>query len=115
MQTRRLLLEPLTLEDAGQVQPLFAQWEVVQYLADVVPWPFPVDGAFVYYRDVALPAMERGDAWHWTLRLKEEPDRIIGSIGVMKGETNRGFWLGLPWQGQGPMTEAAGKVTDFWF
>lgn len=115
MQTPRLLFEPLALEDAAQVQPLFAQWEVVKYLADVVPWPFPPDGAFVFYRDVALPAMERGDAWHWTLRRKETPGQIIGSVSLTKGDTNRGFWLGLPWQGRGLMTEAAERATDFWF
>jgi [ribosomal protein S5]-alanine N-acetyltransferase len=33
----------------------------------------------------------------------------------MKGELNRGFWIGLPWQGQGLMTEASEAVTHFWF
>jgi RimJ/RimL family protein N-acetyltransferase len=34
----------------------------------------------------------------------------------MKGENNnRGFWLGLPWQRQGLMTEAVEVVTDYWF
>ena len=34
----------------------------------------------------------------------------------MKAENdNRGFWLGLPWQGQGLMMEAANAVTGFWF
>lgn len=34
----------------------------------------------------------------------------------MKGEhVNRGFWLGLPWQGQGLMTEASEVVTSYWF
>jgi len=28
---------------------------------------------------------------------------------------NRGFWLGLPWQGQGLMSEACAVVTDYWF
>jgi hypothetical protein len=27
-----------------------------------------------FYRDVAPPAMERGDAWHWSLRLHDAPD-----------------------------------------
>jgi [ribosomal protein S5]-alanine N-acetyltransferase len=94
---------------------LFPHWEIVRYLSNVVPWPYPPDGAYTYYRDSALPAMERGDAWHWTLRLKVEPDRLIGSIGLMQGETNRGFWLGLPWQGKGFMTEACEAATDFWF
>lgn len=30
-------------------------------------------------------------------------------------EDNRGFWLGLPWQGQGFMSEACDRVTDYWF
>ena len=66
--------------------------------------------------NVALPAMERGDAWHWTLRLKTNPDQLIGSISLMRSEgENRGFWLGLPWQRQGLMSEACEIVTDFWF
>jgi RimJ/RimL family protein N-acetyltransferase len=28
---------------------------------------------------------------------------------------NRGFWLGLPWQRQGLMTEACNVITDYWF
>ncbi|HZI32146.1 MAG TPA: GNAT family N-acetyltransferase, partial [Candidatus Binatia bacterium] len=28
---------------------------------------------------------------------------------------NRGFWLGLPWHGQGLMSEACDVVTDYWF
>jgi len=65
---------------------------------------------------VALPAAERGEAWHWTLRLKTDPARLIGSISLTKGEEdNRGFWMGMPWQGQGLMSEACDVVTDFWF
>lgn len=114
--TPRLILRPLELADAEQTQLLFPHWEIVRYLAKVVPWPYPPDGAYTYYRDVALPAMERGEAWHWSLRLKTNPDQMIGSIGLLKAENlNRGFWLGLPWQGQGLMTEAVDAVTDYWF
>jgi RimJ/RimL family protein N-acetyltransferase len=60
--------------------------------------------------------MERGDSWQWTLRLKSAPDRLIGSISLVRSENkNRGFWLGLPWHGQGLMTEASEIVTDYWF
>ncbi|HEX4067794.1 MAG TPA: GNAT family N-acetyltransferase [Acidobacteriaceae bacterium] len=68
--TERLLLRPLALADAEQVQKLFPQWEIVRYLNAVVPWPYPADGALTYYRDQAIPAIARGDEWHWTLRLK---------------------------------------------
>jgi len=116
LETPRLWLRPLELADAEQAQLLFPQWEVVRYLANRVAWPFPPDGVHNYYRDVALPQAERGDAWHWTLRLKSDPDRLIGCISLMKGEEiNRGFWVGAPWHGQGLMTEACDAATDYWF
>ncbi|MCU1241109.1 MAG: hypothetical protein JWO71_1835 [Candidatus Acidoferrum typicum] len=116
LETPRLLLCPLELADAEQIQGLFPHWEIVRYLAAQVPWPYPADGAIHFIRDMALPAVERGEAWHWTLRLKSHPSQIIGSIDLRKKENdNRGFWLGLPWQRQGLMTEACEAVTDFWF
>jgi [ribosomal protein S5]-alanine N-acetyltransferase len=116
LQTARLILRPVSLDDAPQIQAIFPQWEVVRYLANQVPWPYPPDGALTFYRDVAIPAMERGDAWHWTLRLRTDPDTIIGSIGLTIGDHgNRGFWLVPAWQGKGLMMEACDCVTDFWF
>lgn len=116
LETARLLLRPVELADAEQVQLLFPHWEIVHYLANSVPWPYPPDGAYAYYQNIALPGMSRGDQWHWSLRLKTEPARLIGSISLMRGERiNRGFWLGLQWHRQGLMTEACEVVTDFWF
>src|SRR5262250_689118 len=101
LETARLLLRPLALEDADQVQALFPQWEIVRFLNAVVPWPYPADGARTFYRDIALPAIARGEQWVWTLRLKTDPERLIGNISLMRSETdNRGFWLGPPWQRQ---------------
>jgi RimJ/RimL family protein N-acetyltransferase len=116
LETERLLLRPLALEDAAQVQRLFPRWEIVRYLSTVVPWPYPPDGALAYYRDVALPAVARGEQWHWTLRQKAAPGRIIGAIGLIRGDAdNRGFWLVPELQGQGLMTEAVVATSDFWF
>jgi [ribosomal protein S5]-alanine N-acetyltransferase len=118
LETSRLVLRPLALEDADRIQDLFPHWEIVRHMANVVPWPYPPDGALTYIRDAALPAVARGDEWHWTLRLKTEPDRVIGCIALNNtpaSPTNRGFWLGLPWHGRGLMTEAADAVTDYWF
>jgi RimJ/RimL family protein N-acetyltransferase len=116
LETPRLILRPLELADAEQTQVLFPHWEIVHYLRSIVPWPYPQDGAFTFYRDVVLPAVKRGDEWAWTLRLKTLPERVIGAISLFRSETdNRGFWLGLPWQRQGLMTEACDTVTDYWF
>jgi RimJ/RimL family protein N-acetyltransferase len=109
-------LGPLALSDAEQAQRLFPQWEIVRYLNSRVPWPYPPDGALTFYRDVALPAVERGEAWYWTLRLKSNPGQMIGNISLMRGESkNRGFWIASAWQGQGLMSEACDAVTDYWF
>jgi RimJ/RimL family protein N-acetyltransferase len=60
--------------------------------------------------------MERGEEWSWTIRLKSSPASMIGSINLKSKENNnRGFWIGLPWQRQGFMTEACEVVTDYWF
>ena len=115
LETARLLLRPLKLEDARQTQTLFGQWEIVRDLAAYVPWPYPPDGSHNFYRDVALPAMERGEQWHWTLRLKTAPERIVGQISLQIGETNRGFWMAPEFQGLGLMSEAVEMVTEYWF
>ena len=116
LETPRLWLQPLELADAEQIQQIFPQWEIVKHLTSQIPWPYPPDGALGYYRDLALPAMERGEQWHWTLRPKTKPETIIGAIALFRdGETNRGFWLDPAWQRQGLTTEAAEAVTHFWF
>jgi [ribosomal protein S5]-alanine N-acetyltransferase len=116
LETPRLLLHPVELADAAQIQQLFPQWGIVRYLRNSVPWPYPSDGALQYLRNSALPATRRGEAWHWTLRLKSEPQQVIGFISLMKSENeNRGFWMGLPWQGCGLMSEACDAVNDYWF
>ena len=116
LETARLLLRPVELADAEQIQAIFPQWEIVKYLANKVPWPYPPDGALSFLRDRALPAIESGEQWLWTIRRKEEPGALIGIISLMKSETeNRGFWLAPQWQGRGLMSEACDAVTDYWF
>jgi [ribosomal protein S5]-alanine N-acetyltransferase len=116
LETPRLVLRPLELSDAEQIQLLFPHWEIVRYLDKVVPWPYPPDGAYVWLRDRVLPAIERGEEWAWTLCLKTSLEHMIGVINLRKREnSNRGFWIGLPWQRQGFMTEACDTVTDYWF
>src|ERR1700681_3244095 len=115
LETPRLLLRPLELADADDTQIWFPHWDVVKHLNSRIPWPYPPDGARQFYQQVELPAMARGDHWTWSIRLKADRHRLIGSISLMKGDENRGFWLGLPWHGQGLMTEASDAVTDFWF
>jgi len=115
LETPRLLLKPLELTDAPQIQAVFPQWKIVKFLTTKVPWPYPVDGAISFCAG-AIEAMRSGEQWYWSIRRKAAPDILIGVINLVKNENeNRGFWLEPKWQGQGLMMEAADAVTDYWF
>ena len=114
--TARLLLRPLELADADAVQRIFPQWEIVRFLAAGIPWPYPADGALRFVRDEALPAMEQGRGWYWSIRPKSSPGELIGLISLADTpDDNRGFWLDPAWQGRGLMTEACREATRYWF
>ena len=114
--TERLLLKPLEKTDAEQIQKRYPRWEIVRYMVASVPWPYPENGAEYYVNNVALPDVEKGIAWFWTIRRQEDPDQMIGLICLYDEEdNNRGFWLAPEWQGQGLMREASIAATDYWF
>jgi RimJ/RimL family protein N-acetyltransferase len=116
LNTPRLTLTPLQLADAELIQRLFPHWDVVRYLDSRVPWPYPDDGALCYLNDHALPAIARGEEWHWMIRLTDEPDQAIGSISLYdQPGNNRGFWLAPRWQGHGFIGEACKVVNRYWF
>jgi ribosomal-protein-alanine N-acetyltransferase len=116
LMTKRVILRPLEISDVPAVQAGFAKWDVVRFLDGVVPWPYPPDGALTYIGKLALPGIQRGEEWHWSIRPRTEVDRLIGVISLrLTPGDNRGFWLDPAWQGQGLMTEACTAVTDYWF
>jgi ribosomal-protein-alanine N-acetyltransferase len=115
-ESARLLLRPLAVADAAQIQALFPRWEIVRYLERRVPWPYPDDGARQFIERIELPVIKRGEAWSWTLRLKTAPDAVIGNLELRKGDgDNRGFWLCPEWRRRGLMVEACYWANDFWF
>ena len=116
LESPRLLLRKLALEDGPQMQAIFPQWEILKHMNASIPWPYPDDGVEIYLRERALPAMEMGTDWHWSIRPKSAPDMLIGVISLHSLEdNNRGFWLDPKWQRQGLMSEAAAAVMRFWF
>ncbi len=116
LETGRLILRPLALPDAPAVQELFPHWDIVRYMNAKIPWPYPAGGALQYIAGIALPAMEKGEQWVWAIRIKTGPGHLIGVINLMaEKDENRGFWLGLPWQGRGLIAEACEAVTEYWF
>jgi ribosomal-protein-alanine N-acetyltransferase len=116
LETERLWLKPYALSDATCVQRRFNNWEVVKYLSTQVPWPYPDDGAATFVA-MAQANNTTGAKNHWALWIKDGPEEPVGAISLWpddgKSRDMRGFWLDPEFQGQGYMTEAANRVTDY--
>jgi RimJ/RimL family protein N-acetyltransferase len=114
-----LVLRALRTKDAPVIQRRFPKWEIVRWLdAGNVPWPYPPDGAATYVAH-AVGEMERGEKSHWAIVPRKGPADLIGVISLWPDDGSnrgqRGFWLDPEFHGQGLMTEAADKVTDYAF
>jgi RimJ/RimL family protein N-acetyltransferase len=119
IETERLILRPLALSDAPAIQRHFNNWNIIQKLASVVPWPYPDDGAETFVR-LQLEKIAAGEEIHqWVLVLKSGDGEAIGNIYFRprsdNPKGNRGFWLAEPCWNRGLMTEAIAAVNDFAF
>jgi len=118
LETPRLVLRPVRSKDAPVIQRRFPRWEIVRWLNARVPWPYPPDGAACYVA-ACLAEMARGEKSHWAIVPKSGPADLIGMIDLWPDDgatrDQRGFWLDPDFQGQGLMTEAAGRVTQYAF
>jgi RimJ/RimL family protein N-acetyltransferase len=118
LETKRLVLRPLSLGDSGDIQRYFPHWDTVKYLSkNAVKWPYPDDGAEKFLKNIALPAMERGNDWYWGITRRENPDEVIGVIHLRRDTAsgNRGLWIAKEYQNSGYMKEALVAVNDHAF
>lgn len=114
LETPRLLLRPLSYDDAPQIQVRIPDWRIAQFLT--IPWPYPKDGAESFLREKVMPEIRAGRGWYWSLRLKAQPSDLVGVINLQTAaDQNRGFWIVPELWGRGLMTEACEAVTEFWF
>ena len=119
LETKRLILRPLSLADAPAIQRHFNNWNIIQHLASVVPWPYPDDGAETFIAQELERAAAGEVIYNWMLVLRGGDGEAIGNIrfrpwsGNAKGD--RGFWLAERYWKQGLMSEAVSAVNDFAF
>lgn len=117
LETPRLLLRPVSLEDSPAIQEHFANWNIVKYIGSNVPWPYPADGAERYLEEI-LRQVDQSETYLWGLVLKAMEDKVVGVIEYrldVDEDDNRGFWLAEPYWGRGLMTEAVVATQDFVF
>ncbi|MAZ75814.1 MAG: GNAT family N-acetyltransferase, partial [Micavibrio sp.] len=119
LKTKRLILRPLSIDDAPWIQKKFNDWNIVRYMNASVPWPYPDDGAETFLKTVVLPNIQENKAFHWAICL---PNNLKEGVGVISFRHNidvhdghRGFWIETQKQRKGYITEAVGVVNDFVF
>ena len=116
LETDRLRLRPFRLDDA---EAMFSRWasddEVTKYLT----WPTHTDveqTRALLARWVA--EYEQPERLNFAIELKEEGDRLIGGIDVVRydeGTPVIGYNLSRAYWGRGIMTEACRRVLDYLF
>jgi RimJ/RimL family protein N-acetyltransferase len=116
LETRRLILRPPRESDTPAMQRRFPHWEIVRYLHNEVPWPYPEDGC-AHFMVLTLRQLARGEKSAWAIVPKDGPDELIGRIDLWADDgekrDQRGFWLDPAFWGRGLMTEAADRVTEY--
>lgn len=106
LETRRLWLRLLETDDAATLQRLVSDRRVAATTLNI-PHPYPAGGA----RQFIERSQQAATTGHnFTFALTRKPERnLIGVIDLrpQRGHSAEvGYWTGVPWWGQGYMTEA---------
>lgn len=118
METKRLVLRPYVIEDAGA---MFRNWandpQVTKFLSwephkDVEETKKILEGWIASY--------ESKDFYNWAIAWKEDEGNVIGSISAPQidlkaGRVTVGYCLGRKWWGNGVMKEAFAELIRFFF
>ncbi|MDP9470515.1 MAG: GNAT family N-acetyltransferase [Chloroflexota bacterium] len=128
LETRRLILRPITGKDVDAVYRLYAEWDVAKTLSRL-PFPFSIDAAQRFVGEAESAFAQRSA---WVLGAMERPRSCFVGIvslripgidpGVPEAERAEAAGLGFlgyavarPHWGHGFATEAAARVIDFAF
>jgi 8-oxo-dGTP diphosphatase len=109
IETLRLVLRPLRLEDAADIQRMAGEWEVARYTANI-PHPYEAGMAEAWIKS-------HRDDFEIVFAIERRQDgAFVGCIGVEPDPATReaefGYWIGRPHWGAGYATEALSALVD---
>jgi 8-oxo-dGTP diphosphatase len=112
IESDRLLLRPLRLEDAPEIQRMAAEWEVARYTANI-PHPYEPGMAEAWIKS-------HRDDFEIVFAIERRQDgAFVGCIGLEPDMATReaefGYWIGMPYWGAGYATEALSALVDHVF
>lgn len=116
LQTTRLTLRPLRMDDADDITRLLQEKRVVEMMS-VIPWPYERRHAVEWLERLAANKEDdRNECFAITLR---ESAEFLGVIGLHPDPSAPwaffGYWLGIDHWGHGYMTEALREILRFGF
>ncbi|ASN81509.1 GNAT family N-acetyltransferase [Deinococcus ficus] len=114
--TRRLRLRPFREADAADVHTLLSHPGVAAGMLSI-PSPYPAGLALTWIRSRPAAA-EEGRAYSWAIT-PQDGAALLGSVTLSpdpgQGRAELGYWIGVPFWGQGHATEAVAAVLAFGF
>lgn len=116
LHTERLILRPFGLADVDVVQELAGAYEVALNTSSI-SHPYP-EGAAAMWIGTHQAHFDAGDAIHFAVT-RHRGEHLIGAMGLGIRRDHRraelGYWIGVPYWGQGYATEAARAVIAYGF
>lgn len=115
LKTYRLQLRPFTLDDAGTVQLLAGDKRIAQ-MTQTIPHPYP-DGVAENWIAGHAAAFQQKTEIVFAIEMPAS-DQLIGAVSLLHIDKNHssaeiGYWLGVPYWGQGYATEAVLRLMQF--
>ena len=117
METKRLILRPFTVEDAGA---MYKNWAGDAETTKYMSWPTHESEAVSLERIESLQEVyEKGISCEWGIELKEF-GQVIGSLGALVANEGAesvtvGYIIGKKWWHQGITSEALSVVLPYLF
>ncbi len=116
LESERLILRPFTPADAPDVRRLAGAPEVASTTLNI-PHPYP-EGAAEEWIGGQHDAFARGEALDLAI-VRRSDGALVGAIGLMieprHARAELGYWIGVPYWGQGYCTEAARALVGYGF
>ena len=116
LQTSRLILRPFELADAPEVQKLAGAREIASTIENM-PHPYQ-DGMAEKWINTHEEKFEQGKILELAIVLRETA-QLCGAIAITidsnYNNAELGYWIGVPYWGQGYCTEAALKAIAYGF
>ncbi len=115
LHTERLILRPFRASDAPRVRELAGAREVAENTL-TIPHPYPegVAEAWIAGHETAF---RLGEIAVFAITIPD--DMVVGAVGLKleedSGIAELGYWVGVPYWGNGYATEAANAVLDYGF